>query len=147
MSQHRLLVRSLSIFCPEPLPLFILLGLFATGMASAQSDDMAFAEYEESGDYVLTFYDRRPATLAWFRERGLEGGGYTWESMATLSLALEPPSPVYDPNFDPTPELFIAYLPSAAARSDLRARLARLASDTAFRESAIASVGLHAIVE
>lgn len=127
--------------------LILVAATLAAGSTAAQSAGLYFEEYEEGGQYVLMFYDHRPATLAWFDARGLQGGGYTWEGLVTISLALEPPDPVYSPVFDPEADTFFAYLDSAQARSELRGRIERLVNDVEYREKCVAAAGRGGYLE
>ena len=113
-----------------------LLGLLFLVVAGpvAYADERSISISLQNDQYSVTFYDFRPETMAWFEQRQLQGGGYTWEALIRASLDISPPEPGYSIEFDSEGDQFFAYVDSGPAAAELKQRIERLTEDAAYRK-------------
>lgn len=114
----------------------LVLLLFATVVAA---DDRSITVLQQDDQITVTFYDFRPETMAWFDQRALQGGGYSWEGLVRASFRVTPPASRYTIEYDSEGDQFFAYVDSGEAAADLKQRIERLTEDEAYRELCMAA--------
>ena len=88
-----------------------------------------------SGTVSLSYFNYDEELLTFFQAQGLQGGGYTWESLIKAGLGGEFPPAVES---DPEGDAFYAYAATEEQLNSVRDLIYRLQSDRSFIEECIA---------
>jgi hypothetical protein len=88
--------------------------------------------------YTMSVYDHRQETLAFMEERGLQGGGPTWEALIQAALELSAPERLEAIEFDAEGDCVFVTSRSKPDLEFARETAIRLMSDPELRERCIA---------